>query len=125
MKNIINTDKAPAAVGPYNQAISIDKFVFTSGQIPMDPGSGKIVKGGIQQQTRQVLENLKAVLEASGSTLSKVVKATVYLDDINNFPQFNRVYEEYFPTEPPARSTVQVAALPMGASVEMDLIAMI
>jgi len=125
MKNIINTDKAPAAVGPYNQAISFDKLLFTSGQIPLDPASGEIIEGDIKQQTRQVLENLKAVLEASGSELSKVVKVTVYLDDINNFAKVNEVYQDYFPTEQPARSAVQVAALPLGAPVEMDMIAVI
>jgi 2-iminobutanoate/2-iminopropanoate deaminase len=125
MKNIVNTDKAPSAVGPYNQAITIDKFVFTSGQIPIDPASGELVKGGIKLQTRQVLENLKAVLEASGSALAKVVKVTVYLDDIKNFSQVNEVYQDYFPTEQPARSAVQVAALPLGATIEMDVIAII
>ncbi len=125
MKKIINTENAPHAVGPYNQAIVTGGFLFTSGQIHIDPVSGELVTGDIKQKTRQVLENLKAVLEASGSSLSKVVKVTVYLDDIKNFSQVNEVYQDYFSTEQPARSAVQVAALPLGASIEMDIIATI
>ncbi len=123
MKKIIHTDKAPKAVGPYNQAIVIDNFVFTSGQVAIDPAEGKLVKGGIKEQTHQVMKNLQAVLEASGINFSNVVKATVFLDDINNFAQVNEVYAEYFTDAQPARSAVQVAALPLGAMIEIEMIA--
>ena len=123
MKKIINTGKAPRAVGPYNQAVSIDNLLFTSGQIPMDPASGKLVEGDIRQQTRRVMENLKAILEAARTDFSMVIKATVYLDDIADFNQVNEVYAEYFPAEQPSRSAVQVAALPLGAKVQIEMIA--
>ena len=123
MKKIINTEKAPKAAGPYNQAVSVDNLLFTAGQIPVDPVSGKLVQGDMKKQTRRVMDNLKAVLEAAGADFSMVVKATVYLDDIADFHQFNEVYAEYFPTEQPARSAVQVAALPMGAKVQIEMIA--
>jgi len=123
MKKIINTGKAPKAVGPYNQAVSIDNLLFTAGQIPMDPASGKLVEGDIRKQTRRVMENLKAVLEAAGADFSMVIKATVYLDDIADFNQVNEVYAEYFPAEQPSRSAVQVAALPLGAKLEIEMIA--
>lgn len=123
MKKIINTESAPGAVGPYNQAISIGDLVFTSGQIPLDPKTGKLVEGDIKDKTRRVMENLKAVLEASGSDFTKAVKVTVFLDDINNFSLVNEVYAEYFPSEQPARSAVQVAALPLGAQIEIEMIA--
>jgi 2-iminobutanoate/2-iminopropanoate deaminase len=100
-------------------------MVFTSGQIALDPQTGKLVEGGIEEQTRQVLANLEAVLKAGGSTLSKVIKATVFLDDINNFSAVNKVYAECFPSDPPARSAFQVAALPMGAMIEIEMIAMV
>ena len=125
MKEVIHTDNAPKAVGPYSQAIRAGDFLFTSGQIPMDPGSGKLVQGGIKEQARQVMKNLKAVLEAGGTDFSKVVKATVFLDDLKNFVQFNEVYGEYFPGDRPARSTFQVAGLPLGAKIEIEMIALV
>jgi 2-iminobutanoate/2-iminopropanoate deaminase len=123
MKKIIHSDEAPGAVGPYSQAIHTGDLVFTSGQIAIDPGSGKLIEGGIREQARQVMANLSEVLKAAGTDLSKAVKATVFLDDINNFSEFNEVYGEYFPSNPPARSAFQVAALPLGAMVEIEMIA--
>jgi 2-iminobutanoate/2-iminopropanoate deaminase len=125
MKKVIHTDKAPKAVGPYSQAIRAGGFLFTSGQIPMDPASGKLVQGGIKEQARQVMQNLKAVLEAGGADFSKVVKSTVFLDDLKNFGQFNEVYAEYFSGDRPARSTFQVAGLPLGAGIEIEMIALV
>ena len=120
----IRTDAAPAPVGPYSQAIRLDDLVFVSGQIPLDPKTGEIVSGEIEDETRQVLHNLKAVLEASGANLSSVVKTTVYLTDMSLFPRINAVYAEAFDAEPaPARATVEVSALPLGAHVEIDAIA--
>jgi len=120
----IRTDAAPAPVGPYSQAIRLDDLVFVSGQIPLDPETGEIVSGEIEDETRQVLRNLKAVLEASGANLSSVVKTTVYLTDMTLFPRINAVYAEAFDAEPaPARATVEVSALPLGAHVEIDAIA--
>jgi 2-iminobutanoate/2-iminopropanoate deaminase len=125
MKKVIHTDHAPKAVGPYSQAIRAGDFIFTSGQIPLDPGSGELVQGGIKEQARQVMANLKAVLEAGGSDFSKVVKSTVFLDDLKNFGAFNEVYAEYFPGDRPARSTFQVAGLPLGAKIEIEMIALV
>jgi 2-iminobutanoate/2-iminopropanoate deaminase len=124
MKQVVYTEKAPKAVGPYSQAISTDTFVFTAGQVGIDPGTGRLVEKDIKVQTRQVMENLKAVLDAAGTDFSKVIKATVFLDDIGNFSAFNEVYGEYFPSEHPARSAFQVAALPLGAMVEIEMIAL-
>ncbi len=122
----IRTEAAPAPVGPYSQAIRLGEFVFVSGQIPLDPKTGEIVPGEIEDETRQVLTNLKAVLEAAGSALSCVVKATVYLTDIRLFARINAVYAEAFDADPaPARATVEVSALPLGARVEIDAIAFI
>jgi len=123
MKKTVHSDKAPQAVGPSSQAILTGNLVFTSGQIAIDPGSGKFVEGGIREQVRQVMANLSAVLKAAGTDLSKVIKATVFLNDINNFNEFNEVYGEYFSSDPPARSAFQVAALPLGAMVEIEMIA--
>ena len=123
MREVINSDRAPKAVGPYSQAIRTERFVFTAGQIAIDPGTGKLVEGGIREQTNQVITNLKEVLAAAGTDFSNVVKATVFLSDINDFAEFNRAYAEYFPSEPPARSAFQVAALPLGARVEIEMIA--
>jgi 2-iminobutanoate/2-iminopropanoate deaminase len=119
----IKTDQAPKAIGPYEQAIRIDGFVFTAGQIPIDPETGNFVEGGIAEQTRQVLKNLKAVLEAAGSSMNRVVKATVFLKNMADFPAMNEVYAEYFSAAKPARSTVTVAELPRGALIEIDLVA--
>jgi 2-iminobutanoate/2-iminopropanoate deaminase len=119
----ISTDKAPAAVGPYEQAIRVGNFIFTSGQIPIVPSTNKLIEGDIIQQTKRVMENLKSVLEASGSSLKNVIKTTIFLTDLKNFEQVNKVYGEYFPDGKPARSTVQVTALPKGAEIEIDMVA--
>jgi 2-iminobutanoate/2-iminopropanoate deaminase len=124
-KQAIRTDRAPKAIGPYEQAIVGNGFVFTAGQIPLDPKSGNIVEGGIAAQTRQVLENLSAVLEAAGASMDSVVKATVFLKNMSDFAAMNEVYSEYFATSKPARSTVAVAELPRGALVEIDLCAVL
>ena len=122
----IYTEKAPKAVGPYSQGIQAANFVFTAGQLAIDPVSGKMVEGGIKEQARQVMANLEAVLRAANTDFSRVVKATVYLSNINNFSEFNKVYSEYFsPERPPARSAFQVGALPLGALVEIEMIAMV
>lgn len=124
VKQIIDTKAAPRAIGPYSQAVKTSGFVFASGQIPLDPATGEFVAGGITEQTEQVLRNLSAVLEAAGTDLHHVVKTTVYLADMGDFAAMNEVYERYFDTEPPARSTVQAARLPRDARVEIDVIAM-
>ena len=118
----IETSHAPGAIGPYSQAICIQNLVFTSGQIPIDPKTGNIDAVGIEAQTEQVMHNLQAVLEAAGSSLTKAVKTTCFLQDIRDFAAFNAVYARYF-TEKPARSCVEVAALPKGALVEVEVIA--
>lgn len=123
-KEIIRTDQAPAAVGPYSQAIKTEKLVFVSGQIPIDPASGEVVKGEIQAQTRQVLKNLKTVLSAAGTSLENVVKTTVFITEMNDFPLVNDVYAEFFPTQPPARACVEVSKLPKAVNVEIDAIAL-
>jgi 2-iminobutanoate/2-iminopropanoate deaminase len=124
MRQIIRTDQAPAAIGPYNQAVVAGgAFVFTAGQIPLDLG-GNIVPGGAAEQTRQVLENLKQVLTAAGSSLRQVVKTTVFLQNMDDFAAMNAVYAEYFDEMPPARATVQVARLPKGALVEIEAVAL-
>lgn len=122
-KQIISTSGAPKAIGPYSQAVKIGGHVFTAGQIPLDPTSGKMVEGGIEEQTRRVMENLAAVLDAAGSSLARVVKTTCFLADLDDFAAFNGVYARYFPTDPPARSTVQAARLPAGALVEVECVA--
>lgn len=123
-RKIVQTMKAPPAVGPYSQAVCAGGFVFTAGQIPLDPATGQLVAGGIEAETERVLENLKAVLEAAGSSLERVVKTTVFLRDMNDFPAMNQVYARYWEGEPPARSTVQ-AVLPKGARVEIEAIAIL
>ncbi len=118
------SDAAPTPVGPYSQAVEHDGWIFASGQIPLDPTSGELVGGEIEDQTRRVLANLRAVLEAAGAELRDVVRTTIYLVDLSHFPRVNAVYAEHFTGEPrPARATVQVAALPLGAAVEIDAIA--
>jgi 2-iminobutanoate/2-iminopropanoate deaminase len=123
MKKIISTDRAPKAIGPYSQAVISNGLAFLSGQIPLDPATGAIVEGDISWQTRRVLENLKAVLEAAGSSLEGVVKTTVYLKDMGQFAHMNEVYATYFTTNPPARATVEAARLPKDVLVEIDCIA--
>jgi 2-iminobutanoate/2-iminopropanoate deaminase len=123
MKQPIATEKAPKAIGPYSQAISHSGIVYVSGQIPLDPVTGQIVDGDIAAQTERVLENLKAVLEASGSSLSQVLKTTVFLKNMADFPKMNEVYGRYFVETPPARSTIEAARLPRDVQVEIDCIA--
>jgi 2-iminobutanoate/2-iminopropanoate deaminase len=121
---VVSTDKAPKAIGPYSQAIVAGDLVFTSGQIPLDPQTQQIVQGDVRVQAERVMENLSAVLSAAGASFATVVKATIFLADLNDFAAVNEVYGKRFPSAPPARSTVQVAALPKGARVEIDLVAM-
>jgi 2-iminobutanoate/2-iminopropanoate deaminase len=123
-KETVSTDKAPKAIGPYEQAIKVGDLVYASGQIPLDPQTGNLVEGDISIQTRRVMANLKAVVEAAGSSLDRVVKATVFLKNIGDFAAMNEVYAEYLGAAKPARSTVAVADLPRGALVEIDLIAL-
>jgi 2-iminobutanoate/2-iminopropanoate deaminase len=123
MSRIIATDHAPRAIGPYSQAVVANGFVFLSGQIPLDPATNQLVEGDVAVQTERVLENLKAVLQACGSSLGSVVKTTVFLKDMADFPRMNEVYGRYFPANAPARSTVQVARLPRDVSVEIEVIA--
>lgn len=123
MKTVISTNGAPQAIGPYSQAIKANGFLFVSGQIPLDPVSGQIVYGGIELQTYQVLNNLKAILTHEGLTCDHVVKASVFLKDLGDFEAVNKIYGEYFKNEPPARACVQVAKLPRDVSVEIEVIA--
>ena len=120
---VVDTDSAPKAIGPYSQAIKVGNFIFTSGQIAIDPEKNELISGGIQEQTRRVLENLKAVLEAAGSSLENVVKTTVYLSDMNEFSAMNEVYAQFFESTKPARATVEVSRLPKDVKVEIDAIA--
>ena len=123
-KKIVSTDAAPKAIGPYSQAVDLGDLVFLSGQIPLDPASGQFVGAGdIVAQTERVIQNMQGVLQAAGLTLSNVVRTTVFMIDLAEFPKMNEVYARYFPQDPPARSTVQVAALPRGSRVEIDAIA--
>lgn len=122
-KQGIHTDHAPAAIGPYQQAIRIGNFVFTSGQIALDPVSGEMRPGGIEEETERTLANIAAILDAAGLKMKHVVKATVYLTDMSHFTRMNSVYEHFFAASKPARACVQVAALPKGAKVEIDVIA--
>ena len=124
-KEIVYTDHAPAAVGPYSQAIKANGFVFTAGQIPLVPSEGKLIVGDIQVQTRQALENLKAVLEEAGTSLGNVVKTTVFLDNMDDFRAMNEIYAEFFNENPPARSAVEVARLPLNALVEIEAVALL
>jgi len=124
-KRVIQTEKAPEAIGPYSQAIQAGNFLFLSGQIPLDPKTGNLMKGDIQKQTQQVLENIKGVLESQGLKMENVVKTTLFLKDIANFNQVNEVYATYFPSSPPARSTVEVTKLPKDADMEIEAIALI
>mgnify|MGYP000352199237 FL=1 len=123
MKKVIATEKAPAAIGPYAQANIIGNLVITSGQIPIDPATGNLVEGDIEVQTRQVFANLKAVLEAAGSSLDKIVKTTCFMDNMNDFAKMNEVYASFFSGDYPSRSAVEVAKLPKGALIEIEVIA--
>lgn len=125
MKETISTENAPSAIGPYSQAVKVGNFVFCSGQIPIDPATGEFVSEEVTEQTRQVLKNLSAVLEAAGSSLANVVKTTVFLVDMNDFAQMNEVYAEFFSENKPARATIQAARLPRDTRVEIDCIAII
>ena len=124
MKQIVRTEAAPQAIGPYSQAVVAGGFVFASGQIPTDPATGQFVEGGVAEQTRQVLRNLSKVLEAAGTGLERVVKTTVFLADMNDFAEMNEVYGSFFGENPPARSTVEAARLPRDARVEIDVVAL-
>ncbi|MCF7808516.1 MAG: RidA family protein [Candidatus Marinimicrobia bacterium] len=123
MKTTISTDKAPAAIGPYNQAVEINGLIYTAGQIPLDPATGKLVDTSFTDRVHQVMQNLQGILEAAGSDFSKVVKTTIFVTDLGQYADLNSVYAEYFEHEAPARSAVQVAALPMGTDVEIEMVA--
>jgi 2-iminobutanoate/2-iminopropanoate deaminase len=125
MKEIISTTKAPAAIGPYSQAVKLGNMIYTSGMIPLVPETMQIVEGGVRQQTKQVLENLKMLLESAGSSLENVIKTTVFIKDMNEFPKINEIYAEYFKSNQPARSCVEVARLPKDVLVEIEVIAYI
>jgi len=122
LKDVIATDQGPRAIGPYSQAIRANGFIFISGQVAFDPATGQLVEGDVSKQTVRVLENLKAISEAAGSSLDKAVKATVFLKDMNDFAAMNEIYARYFGHNPPARSTVEVSRLPRDVRVEIDLI---
>ena len=119
----VSTDKAPAAIGPYSQAVACGDLIFCSGQVALDPVTGDLLEDSVGEQTRRAMDNLSAVLSAAGTAFSRVVKTTIYLTDMNDFAEFNGVYSEYFTSDPPARATVGVAALPKGARVEVECIA--
>ena len=121
-KKVIYTEKAPKAIGPYSQAIRTDSFIFTAGQVGLDPSTGELVAGAVEEQTRQALSNLRNVIEAAGSSMDNVVKTTVFLKDMADFPKMNAIYAEFFGENPPARSTVAVVALPKGGLVEVEAV---
>lgn len=121
-KKVIYTEKAPKAIGPYSQAIRTDSFIFTAGQVGLDPSTGELVAGTVEEQTRQALSNLRNVIEAAGSSMDNVVKTTVFLKDMADFPKMNAIYAEFFGENPPARSTVAVVALPKGGLVEVEAV---
>jgi 2-iminobutanoate/2-iminopropanoate deaminase len=122
-REIVSTTTAPAAVGPYSQAVRAGNFIYTAGQIPLVPGTGKLIEGDIKAQTQQVMQNLSHVLAAAGSSLGQVVKTTIFLADLGDFAAVNEIYGSFFKSEPPARSTVQVTALPLGARIEVEVVA--
>ena len=123
-RDIIATTNAPGAVGPYSQGIRTEQFVYTAGQVPIDPATGTLVTGSIEDQTRRALENVKAVLEAGGTSLDRAVKMTVFMTNLGDFKRMNAVYAEFFPEAPPARSAFEVSALPLGADIEIEAIAL-
>jgi len=125
IRTIISTDKAPGAIGPYSQAVKTEAMVFVSGQLALDPASGNIVTGGIKAETRQAMQNLKHVLEAAGSNLENVVKTTLFIKEMNDFPMINEVYGEFFQNDPPARACVEVARLPKDANVEIEAVGLL
>ena len=122
-REIIATQNAPAAIGPYSQAVQVGDFVYTAGQVPLVPETGKLIEGGIEEQTRQVMQNLANILEAAGSSLAHIVKTTIFVTNLADFAAINKVYGSFFASDPPARSIVQVAALPMGANIEIEAVA--
>lgn len=122
-KKVIQTSTAPQAIGPYSQAVKSNGFVFVSGQLPIDPATGELISGAIEEETKRVMENIKAILTAAGVGMGNIVKTTIFLTDLGNFAKVNEVYGSYFPSEPPARATIQVAALPKGVRVEIEAIA--
>ena len=124
-RKVIQTEKAPKAIGPYSQAIRTDSLIYTAGQVGLDPASGELVANTVEEQTRQALTNLQNVIEAAGSSLAHVVKTTVFLKDMNDFPKMNAIYAEFFSENPPARSTVAVAALPKGGLVEIEAVVLV
>lgn len=124
-RHVVHSDKAPKALGPYSQAIRAGDYVFCAGQAGFDPATGRLVEGGIEAETRRVLQNLSAVLEQAGTSIQNAVKTTVFLTDMDEFKAMNAIYAEFFPSNPPARSTVQVARLPGGARVEIEVIAIV
>ncbi|MCX7830324.1 MAG: RidA family protein [Acidobacteria bacterium] len=121
-RKIVSTENAPAAIGPYSQAVKVGQFLFVSGQIPINPSTKEIVEGGIEEQTKMALENLKAIVEAGGSNLANVVKTTVFLKDMNDFSKMNGVYSQYFNENPPARAAIEVARLPKDVLVEIEAV---
>lgn len=125
MKEIVRTDKAPLAIGPYSQAVKYGNLIFVSGTLGINPATGQLAEGGVENQARQSLENLNAILETAGSSFDKVLKATVFIKDMNDFPKINEIYGEYFTKDQPARSTVEVARLPKDALVEIEVIAFV
>ncbi len=124
MKTTVSTDRGPKAIGPYSQAVKANGFLFVSGQIPIDPKTNQLIEGDVARQTERVLENLKGIVEAAGSSLERAVKTTVFLKDLGDFAAMNEVYGRYFSADPPARATVEVARLPRDVRVEIDLIAL-
>lgn len=123
-RTVVKTEHAPGAIGPYSQAIVAGDLVFCSGQIPLNPQTGQLISGSVEDETRRVLDNLRAVLEAAGTSLDRIVKTTIFLADMNDFASVNTVYGSYFPGDPPARSTVQVARLPRDVRVEIEAVAL-
>ncbi|MEN2984837.1 MAG: RidA family protein [Dictyoglomaceae bacterium] len=124
-KEVLITNKAPKAIGPYSQAIKVGNFIFISGQIPIDPNTGEVIEGDIREQTKRVLENIKGILESVSCSLNNVIKTTVFLKNLDDFSAMNEIYATYFPENPPARSTIEVSRLPKGVSIEIEAIAII